>query len=80
MRTIEPLFRLQQEFATFSNTAIIDLGDSIKRLEKSRTEYRAALLWMKNVSEKFNDPDASQQLAKFREVTNFNCSTLSDVL
>ena len=65
---MEPITRLQQEFSTFSNTAIGDLTDSIKRFEKARVDYRAALLWMKDVSEKLHNPDAREQLIKFREV------------
>ena len=52
----------------FQSTAIRDLNFSIQRLEKARTDYRAALLWMKNVSEKLQNPDYYNQLAKFREV------------
>lgn len=68
LRTIEPITRLQQEFITFSSSAIGDLSESIKRLEKARADYRAALLWMKDVSEKLHNPDAREQLARFREV------------
>lgn len=70
MRTVEPIFRLQQEFVTFSNSAIGDLSESIKHLEKARVDYRAALLWMKDVSQRLHDPDARGQLAKFREVSS----------
>ena len=49
-------------------SAIWDLDLSIQTLEKSRTEYRAALLWMKNVSEKLQNPDYRDQLARFRAV------------
>ena len=52
----------------FRVTAIRDLGLSIQRLQKARTEYRAALLWMKDVSEKLQNPDYRNQLFKFREV------------
>ena len=52
----------------FRVTAIRDLGISIQRLQKARTEYRAALLWMKDVSEKLHNPDYRNQLFKFREV------------
>ena len=68
MKTVPPMIRLHQEFCTFSNNAISDLNESIRRLEKSRVDYRAALLWMKNVSEKLHDPDQRNQLARFREV------------
>jgi hypothetical protein len=36
-------------------------------MEAARTEYRGALLWMKNVSEEL-DPDTYKQLEKFRKV------------
>lgn len=70
MDTLSPIVRMQQEFATFKASAISDLDYSIRTLEKARTEYRAALLWMKKVSEKLQDPDYRDQLAKFREVRN----------
>lgn len=40
---------------------------TINRMEAARTEYRGALLWMKNVSEEL-DPDTYKQLEKFRKV------------
>ena len=73
MKTVPPMIRLHQEFCTFSNNAISDLNESIRRLEKSRVDYRAALLWMKNVSEKLHDPDQRNQLARFREVIYMLC-------
>ena len=36
-------------------------------MEKSRTDYRGALMWMKNVSTEL-DPDTYKQLEKFRKV------------
>ena len=36
-------------------------------MEKVRTEYRGALMWMKNVSTEL-DPDTFRQLEKFRKV------------
>ena len=36
-------------------------------MEKARTEYRGALMWMKNVSTEL-DPDTFKQLEKFRKV------------
>ena len=68
MKCVPPIIRLHQEFCTFTNNAITDLNESIRRLEKARMEYRAALLWMKNVSEKLHDPDQRNQLVRFREV------------
>lgn len=37
-------------------------------MEKARKAYRAALLWMKDVSEKLHNPDLKDQLSKFRKV------------
>ena len=36
-------------------------------MEGARTEYRGALLWMKDISEVL-DPDTYKQLEKFRKV------------
>ena len=65
---IPALMRIHQESCTFRESAIRDLAISIQLLEKARSEYRAALLWMKNVSMKLQNPDYRDQLAKFREV------------
>jgi hypothetical protein len=63
-----PLVRLHQEVETFWSRAIADTLMTIERMEAARTDYRAALLWMKNVSEML-DPDAYKQLDKFRKVS-----------
>jgi hypothetical protein len=44
-------------------------------MEQARTEYRGALLWMKDVSEVL-DPDTYKQLEKFRKV----CFCVENVL
>ncbi|XP_036865092.1 islet cell autoantigen 1-like protein isoform X2 [Manis javanica] len=62
-----PLSRLKQEVATFSNRAVSDTLMTINRMEQSRTEYRGALLWMKDVSQEL-DPDTLKQMEKFRKV------------
>ncbi|XP_067687857.1 islet cell autoantigen 1-like isoform X3 [Haliotis asinina] len=62
-----PLVRLYQEVETFRYRAISDTLVTINRMEGARTEYRGALLWMKNVSEEL-DPDTYKQLEKFRKV------------
>lgn len=62
-----PLVRLYQEVETFKQRAIEDTIVTLKRMEKSRTEYRGALMWMKNVSQEL-DPDTYKQLEKFRKV------------
>ena len=60
--------------ATFEASALSDLTISIQTLEKARTDYRAALLWMKDVSGKLHNPDYRDQLVRFREVsTDVNC-------
>ncbi|XP_028924458.1 islet cell autoantigen 1-like protein isoform X3 [Ornithorhynchus anatinus] len=62
-----PLTRLEQEVATFSQRAVSDTLVTINRMEQARTEYRGALLWMKDVSQEL-DPDTYKQLEKFRKV------------
>ncbi|XP_061530779.1 islet cell autoantigen 1 [Phycodurus eques] len=63
----KPLCRLYQEVETFRFRAISDTWLTVKRMEKSRTEYRGALLWMKDVSAEL-DPDTRKQMDKFRKV------------
>ena len=63
------LQRLYQEMATFEASALSDLNISIQTLEKARTDYRAALLWMKDMSGKLHNPDYRDQLVRFREVS-----------
>ncbi|XP_052415215.1 islet cell autoantigen 1-like isoform X1 [Carassius gibelio] len=62
-----PLHRLEQEVETFRRRAIADTLLTVSRMEKARTEYRGALLWMKDVSQEL-DPDTYKQLEKFRKV------------
>ncbi|KAK4467685.1 hypothetical protein MN116_008622 [Schistosoma mekongi] len=62
---LNPLDRVHQEVRTFRQRAISDTAITVKRMEQCRTEYRGALLWMKNVSEEL-DPDTFKQLEKFR--------------
>ncbi|KAF2361859.1 Islet cell autoantigen Ica1 C-terminal [Trinorchestia longiramus] len=62
-----PLVRLFQEVDTFQTRAIEDTGRTLAQMEKMRTEYRGALMWMKNISQDFN-PDQYSQLEKFRQV------------
>ncbi|XP_075685870.1 islet cell autoantigen 1-like protein isoform X3 [Rhinoderma darwinii] len=62
-----PLSRLQQEMSTFTNRAVSDTLLTINQMEKARTEYRGALLWMKDVSQEL-DPDTYKQMEKFRKV------------
>lgn len=62
-----PLQRMEQEMETFRRRAIADTLLTVTRMEKARTEYRGALLWMKDVSQEL-DPDTYKQLEKFRKV------------
>merc|ERR1711892_789863 len=62
-----PLVRLYQEVDTFRQRAIEDTRWTLELMEKSRTEYRGALMWMSNVSKEL-DPDTFKQLEKFRKV------------
>ena len=59
--------RLYSEVDTFRNRAIEDTLATVQRMEQARTEYRGALLWMKDGSNNL-DPDTSKQLEKFRKV------------
>jgi hypothetical protein len=62
-----PLLRLYQEVDTFRHRAIEDTLQNVNGMEKVRTEYRASLSWMKNVSQEL-DPDTYKQLERFRKV------------
>ncbi|XP_033925268.1 islet cell autoantigen 1 isoform X1 [Melopsittacus undulatus] len=62
-----PLSRLYQEVETFRYRAISDTSLTVNRMEQYRTEYRGALLWMKDVSQEL-DPDLYKQMEKFRKV------------
>ncbi|XP_038171379.1 islet cell autoantigen 1-like protein isoform X1 [Arvicola amphibius] len=62
-----PLSRLKQEVATFSQRAVSDTLMTINHMERARTEYRGALLWMKDASQEL-DPDTLKQMEKFRKV------------
>ncbi|CAG02751.1 unnamed protein product, partial [Tetraodon nigroviridis] len=62
-----PLCRLYQEVETFRYRAISDTWLTVNQMEQSRTEYRGALLWMKDVSQEL-DPDTHKQMEKFRKV------------
>lgn len=64
-----PLARLHQEVETFCLRAVEDSSFTVNEMEKSRNDYRGALLWMKNVSQEL-DPDTFKQLEKFRRVQN----------
>lgn len=44
-----------------------DTQGDVKRMENARTDYRAALNWMKDISQEL-DPDTNSQLDKFKNV------------
>lgn len=62
-----PLVRLANEVDTFRVQAIKDTLVTVRKMEQARTEYRGALLWMRNASSEL-DPDAGGKLEKFRRV------------
>ncbi|CAG9864611.1 unnamed protein product [Phyllotreta striolata] len=69
--TVRPsLVRLHHELETFRNRAITDTRATISEMEKARTEYRAALNWMKSVSSEL-DPDTGHGLEKFRKAQSY---------
>lgn len=61
-----PLLRLLQEVETFRGRAILDTHMTIQTMERERTEYRAALSWMKSSSAQL-DPDSGRAVDKFRK-------------
>ena len=67
-----PLVRLYQELETFRYRAISDTAVTVERMEGYRSEYRAGLLWMAEVSKEL-DPDVNKRLDKFRDVSWFLC-------
>lgn len=64
-----PIMRIYQDMETFYNKAVHDTSMTVDSLESKRSQYRASLLWMKDVSENL-DPDIYKQLDKFRRVQN----------
>lgn len=56
-----------KEVETFRQRAIQDTLRTVQAMEKARTEYRASLSWMKDVSQEL-DPDTYKQMEKFRKV------------
>nr|XP_019533044.2 LOW QUALITY PROTEIN: islet cell autoantigen 1-like [Aedes albopictus] len=61
-----PLLRLHHDVQTFKGRAIVDTQKTLQQMERERTEYRAALSWMKSVSIQL-DPDTGKGLEKFRK-------------
>lgn len=64
-----PLVRLHHEVETFRGRAIVDTKETIVTMERERTEYRAALSWMKSASAQL-DPDSGKGVDKFRKAQN----------
>ncbi|KAH8302387.1 hypothetical protein KR044_005903 [Drosophila immigrans] len=61
-----PLLRLQHEVDVYRCRAIKDTELTLQTMEKERTEYRAALSWMKHTASQDMDPDTGKGLDKFR--------------
>ena len=58
---------MRHEVETFRYRAISDTLLTVNRMEQARTDYRGALLWMKDISQEL-DPDTFKQMEKFRKV------------
>lgn len=69
-----PLVRLHHEVETFRGRAVSDTRITVLEMEKARTEYRAALSWMKSTSAQL-DPDTGHGLEKFRKAQSYVRST-----
>lgn len=65
-----PLVRLHHEVETFRARAVTDTRTTVSEMEKARTEYRAALSWMKSVSSQL-DPDTGHGLERFRKAQSY---------
>lgn len=62
------LILILQKLETFHRRAITDTLQTIQKMEKSRTEYRAALNWMKDISQEL-DPDTCKHMERFKRVS-----------
>ncbi|XP_002158437.1 islet cell autoantigen 1 isoform X1 [Hydra vulgaris] len=62
-----PLVRLYAELETFRFRAIQDTQMTVEKMEQARSDYRARLLWMADISKEL-DPDQNKRLGKFRDV------------
>lgn len=65
-----PLLRLHHEVETFRGRAVSDTRNTVLEMEKARTEYRAALSWMKSASPQL-DPDTGHGLERFRKAQSY---------
>lgn len=59
-----PLIRFHSELDTFRSCAVADTQATISAMERDRTEYRAALSWMKSIT---LDPENDRGIEKFRK-------------
>ena len=64
------IMRLAEEVDTFRYRAIEDTATTVSHMEKIRSEYRGALMWMKNVSTEL-DPDTYKQLVRISQCGNY---------
>lgn len=62
------LARLYAEIETFRFRAIQDTQITVNKMEQARSDYRAGLLWMADISKEL-DPDQYKRLDKFRDVS-----------
>ena len=53
----------------FQQKAVQDCSFTVDRMEQCRTEFRASLLWLDNISQQLN-PEDREQLEKFRKVNH----------
>ena len=63
-----PLVRLFAEVETFRFRAIQDTQITVDKMEQARSDYRARLLWMADISKEL-DPDHNKRLDKYRDVS-----------
>jgi hypothetical protein len=61
------LARLFSELETFRFRAIQDTQITVSKMEQARTDYRARLLWMADISKEL-DPEQMKRLDKYRDV------------
>lgn len=62
-----PLTKLFGALKTFQFRAIIDVFQTVTKMEKSRNSYRSSLMWIKDVTNNL-DPENLKKLKKYRKV------------
>lgn len=65
-----PLVQLHHDVEIFRGRAVTDTRSTVLEMEKARTEYRAALSWMKSASPQL-DPDTGHGLERFRKSQSY---------